>query len=31
MGNLNLPDPKKIAEAVAANQLCGKTTTNTNL
>jgi glyoxylase-like metal-dependent hydrolase (beta-lactamase superfamily II) len=28
MGNLNLPDPKKIAEAVPANQLCGKTTTN---
>jgi glyoxylase-like metal-dependent hydrolase (beta-lactamase superfamily II) len=25
MGNLNLPDPKRISEAVPANQLCGKT------
>jgi glyoxylase-like metal-dependent hydrolase (beta-lactamase superfamily II) len=24
MGNLNLPNPQKIAEAVPANQLCGK-------
>jgi glyoxylase-like metal-dependent hydrolase (beta-lactamase superfamily II) len=24
MGNLNLPDPRKIAEAVPANQACGK-------
>jgi glyoxylase-like metal-dependent hydrolase (beta-lactamase superfamily II) len=24
MNNLNLPDPKKIMEAVSANQLCGK-------
>ena len=23
MNNLNLPNPKKIAEAVPANQLCG--------
>ncbi len=28
MGNLNLPDPQKIAEAVPANQLCGKVSVN---
>lgn len=27
MNNLDLPNPKKIAEAVPANQLCGKKTT----
>jgi hypothetical protein len=27
MNNLNLPDPKKIMEAVPANQQCGKTIT----